>query len=965
MKHSVWAKRFILSGTMHSLCPMRLDGALSLSLFPPIRLLGFILALVFAWSCHGEDATSRLEDKTLRVGVVRGFAPYQYEENGKPTGFDVELARAAASTIGYAIVFEMGTKDAILNDVVNGRLDAMVGITNISSQESLFKVSVPTCVVTYSAFVQEGSALSSLADLHQKTVAIPRGSEMINYLLGHPLASNVVYADDEADALNKVALRLVDAAILPKMVGLYYVDEFKLSGLYPIPEEVYAGPHGFAVLTANLPLLLQFNGGLAILDSNGQYDIIFRRWFGSDAPRIPRRVIEGFLIGAGVLILLFMTSLLLLHFLRKHIQMRTAELARSESQYRLLTDNVPDMISRHTPSGRILYVSPTSRTLLGYNPEELLGLYPQNFIHPDDLPTVAESLATILHTPSISLNTCRAKHADGTYIWVEITNRSLAATQGGPITEILSVTRDVNERVVAEEALQREREFARLVLDNVTDGVVACDEHGKLLFLNNAARRWHGEQAVNLPPERWAEYYHLFGADGVTPLSPDGIPLRRAFLGEEVHGEAMSIVAKGQEPRYVLASAAPLYDDQGRKLGAVVALHDVTLQRHAELVLRESEEKYRLLFNAMIEGVSLHELVCDADGVPVDYYIVRTNPAYEKQTGLSVPQNCRILASELFQVVPPPFLETYAEVALTGKSCSFERYFAPLNRYFEISVFSPSRGQFATVFEDISERKLAEEKVRVLNVELEERVRERTAALEMTNRELEAFAYSVSHDLSAPLRCIDGFSLALIEEWGHRMDEKNRHYLERVRSNAQRMRLLIDDLLRLSKITQADMIRERVDLTRLADRVLGELKYRDEDRRIDWVLEQNIVVWGDGRLLEIALGNLLSNAWKFTANEPVRRIELGTTLQDGCNVYYVRDNGAGFDMTYSGKLFGTFQRLHRQEEFEGTGIGLATVKRIIHRHGGRIWAEAAVGQGATFYFTLGENPDAVEMKSQE
>ena len=229
--------------------------------------------------------------------------------------------------------------------------------------------------------------------------------------------------------------------------------------------------------------------------------------------------------------------------------------------------------------------------------------------------------------------------------------------------------------------------------------------------------------------------------------------------------------------------------------------------------------------------------------------------------------------------------------------------------------------------------------------------------LEGTNRELEAFSYSVSHDLRAPLRAIDGFSQILQEDYEGALDDEGLDYLGRVRAASRQMATLIDDLLDLSRVGRRPLRREPVDLASLATGIIEELKESQPGREVEFVAGKNIMAWADVSLLKVALENLLGNAWKFTAREREARIEFGADRDPGpgslAPVYYVRDNGAGFDQAYADKLFGAFQRLHRQDEFEGTGIGLATVARIVHRHGGRVWAEGRVGEGATFYFTLG------------
>ena len=226
--------------------------------------------------------------------------------------------------------------------------------------------------------------------------------------------------------------------------------------------------------------------------------------------------------------------------------------------------------------------------------------------------------------------------------------------------------------------------------------------------------------------------------------------------------------------------------------------------------------------------------------------------------------------------------------------------------------------------------------------------------LEGANRELEAFSYSVSHDLRAPLRTIDGFSRILLEDYADRLDEEGEDYLGRVRAASKHMDTLIDDLLDLSRVSRGPLRREVIDLSEMARRIVRKLERSQPERKVRFVADDGVVAFGDANLLAVALENLLGNAWKFTQKEEEASIEFGAVPQRGGGVaYYVRDDGAGFDPRYAEKLFGAFQRLHGTEEFEGTGIGLATVARIVHRHGGRVWAEGEVGEGATFYFTLG------------
>jgi PAS domain S-box-containing protein len=249
---------------------------------------------------------------------------------------------------------------------------------------------------------------------------------------------------------------------------------------------------------------------------------------------------------------------------------------------------------------------------------------------------------------------------------------------------------------------------------------------------------------------------------------------------------------------------------------------------------------------------------------------------------------------------------------------------------------------------DVTERKKAEKVI----LELNETLRRNNVELEALNRELEVFAYSVSHDLRAPLRTIDGFSLAILEDYSNKLDDQGKDYLKRLRGSSQKMAQLIDDLLKLSRVTRSEMHSDPVDLSGMVRKRSSELQGEQPDRLVEFVISPKVHVIGDKNLLAVVVDNLLGNAWKYTGKHPSARIEFGTTEINGKTAYFFKDDGAGFDMKYKAKLFAPFQRLHTSEDFPGTGIGLATIQRIVRRHGGEAWAEGETEKGATFFFTL-------------
>lgn len=490
----------------------------------------------------------------------------------------------------------------------------------------------------------------------------------------------------------------------------------------------------------------------------------------------------------------------------------------------------------------------------------------------------------------------------------------------------------------AEEALRASQERFRLLVESAEDAIVGKTLDGVILNWNAGAEKIYGyaaEEIVGKP---------------IALLSPaekaneEELILARIKRGEHVeHFETMRQRKDGRRIQ-VSMTVSPIYDAEARIVAASAISRDITERKRVEETLRK--------LSSAVEQSPATVVITGPTGA-IEY----VNPKFVTLTGYTIAetlgQNPRILKSG---VHPPEFYKAMWQTLASGEVWRGEICNKKKNGdlYWELAAIAPLRDtaghvtSFVAIKEDITQQKWIEEQNQRLNEEL----RKQSVELTASNKELEAFAYSVSHDLRAPLRSIDGFSQALLEDYGPEFDEDGRDLLRRVRAAAQRMAALIDDLLGLSRVSRMEMDRQPVNLAELARNVAAELQAADADRRADFVIAPEVWAEGDARLLQIVMENLLGNAWKFTANKAGARIEFGVAEHEGKRNYFVCDNGAGFDMKFSDKLFQVFQRLHKTSEFPGTGVGLATVHRIVLRHGGRIWAHGETDRGATFFFTL-------------
>lgn len=628
------------------------------------------------------------------------------------------------------------------------------------------------------------------------------------------------------------------------------------------------------------------------------------------------------------------------------IEVKNREQEQQTLHYRTLLDAQSDaglglfMVTNR----RITFTNDAACQILGYSREEMLALpsYTE-LLDPDDLKRVAQNHERRVRGESfdnrydVVMRTKSGERREG-----EIT---VAAIPGAEATGILIILADITERKQIDRELSLSREmFSHVFQSNPTAVAISRVGDGRYLDVNPSHCRlfgWSREEMVGrtsvelgLWPsqaqrESWATELRQTGQLRNLPVEMRDRNGRR--LSVAVTAEIFSIA---DEP--VVLSFVSDYTDL----------------RQAEAGLRRSEERFGRVFQASPVATVISRL---ADGAYLD-----VNEAFTRQFGW---ERNEVLATTALRlgIWPDPAVcaRWIATLHATGAVRDFDvelRTRSGERRQCTISAelidFDNEQCLIALIH-DISDRHRAGDEVRRLNSELEERVLQRTMELTEANQELESFAYSISHDLRAPLRGIDGFSRLLQEEYEQRLDTQGREYLARVRRAAQRMGTLIDDLLELSRVTRQEMKRQPVDLSAICREVAAGLRQEQPERAVEVSIDPGCTCEGDPQLLRVLMENLLGNAWKYTRTTQDARIEFGVERsQAEGDVFFIRDNGVGFDMAYAGKLFAPFQRLHNPNEFEGSGIGLASVWRVVRRHGGQIQATAEVGHGATFRFTL-------------
>jgi PAS domain S-box-containing protein len=643
----------------------------------------------------------------------------------------------------------------------------------------------------------------------------------------------------------------------------------------------------------------------------------------------------------------------------EHIVRIAIERKQAEDNIRKLKVALDEhaIVSFTNANGKITYANDKFCTISQYSRQELIGQdhrIVNSRYHP---PEVFSNLWQTVMSGRVWKGELRNRAKDGSFYWVNSTIVPFLGQDGKPV-QYVAIRTDITERKRVEEALQESQEnlnrqnglFASL-LKNLPVGVFMVEApSGRPLIANEAALQLLGRGILpDVTMQNLSEIYKAYKKDSAEPYPPEKMPILRGMNGEKSYVDDMVVVRPDGTKSLLEIFGLPVTDDQGKVWASLASFVDITERNQAANFLR-------LVVNSIPDFVFWK----DRNSV-----YMGCNNAFARAAGVDSPDEIvgktdydlgwKKEESDYFVEVDRQVMESNQtryhiiepQLQAGGKQTWLETCKVPLH---------DEQGQVIGVlgtYLDITERKQAEDEIRQLNTSLDQRVSERTAQLEAVVSELDAFSYSVSHDLRAPLRAVDGFSRILADDFAERLDDEGRRILGVIRGETQRMGQLIDDLLTFSRLGRQQIEEEQIDMRQLAQSVFDALAEHGPGQHLRLDLRDLPSARGTKSMIRQVWVNLIGNAIKFTREREVGEIEIGALPgEGGWPVYYVKDNGAGFDMRYVDKLFGVFQRLHTQQEFAGTGVGLALVQRIVQRHGGRIWAEAQVRQGATFYFTL-------------
>ncbi len=937
---------------------------------------------------HNPD-TLNFDIKRIVIASEPDYPPFSFvNKNGVADGFSVELFMAAARAVGIEADIRIGVWNQIMQDLAEGRIDALPLVGRTPEREVLFDFTMPYQRLHGAIFVnRNNNRIKAEDDLRLSRVAVMEGDNAEEYLKRKGLFHELVTTHTFEEAFRLLAQGEVDAVVIQKVVGLEIIRSLGLKHIEPLnslfPD--FRQDFCFAVQKGNTALLSRLNEGLSIVIANKTYDELHLKWFGP-AHKEKLSVRELLTISLKVLIpLLIILGVIQIVLLRGMVKSRTQRLQQEVLGHQK-TNLLLEKMEKASDIGGWDYDVSTKRVswtkgvyaIHGVSPEEF---DPSNkdvdicFYHPDDKEQLEKAFNEILETGKPYDLELRLMEADTIHKWVRTTGQ--AEYQDGEIVRVFGSVLDITESKMAENALRESELKLSEIFNSTNEAIIIHDAAtGEILDCNSSTLELYA----------YSTRESLIGKS-VADISLNEHPYDQA----EAYKKIQTARDKGKQTFEWIAKRS-----DGSTFWVEVSLRFIELSNRDRIlaVVRDSSERKRIeaelheqhaIFNHLMEKSPIYVFFKDENIRPI-----MLSKNYEQMLNMPLSQ---ILGKTMDELFPSDLAKSMIaddqKILHEGKTIMVDE---ELNGRFYTTIKFPifiggNPRYLAGYTIDITDRKQAEEELLRLKAELEQKVVERTNELNLkveklnksqkamlhmvedlnvltselkkerenlrvSNRELEAFSYSVSHDLRAPLRAIEGFTRILSEDYGQTLDEEGMRILGIVRDSVLKMDKLISDLLSLSRVTRLEMKISRIDMAGMANSMYHEVLGAESDSNITLTINPLPEVYADTTLMRLVWQNLIGNALKYSKPKGRISIEISGTSSNEEHIFSIKDNGVGFDPNYKHKIFDTFQRLHRADEFEGTGVGLSVVHRIVSRHGGRVWADGEVGVGATFWFTL-------------
>lgn len=900
-------------------------------------------------------ASSEILSYSLKPKIIVGgsfdFPPYSFiDENGYPSGFVSDLTREIAKALDVDVEFRLDKWALVLDNLKNKKIDCIQDIFFDKKRDEIYDFSTSYIDVTYAIITKKGVPPLNVEGLKNKSIIINNGDLSYTYLKSNNITDKIIMAQTYPECLLQLKTGKYDCTLLQKLTAIYWMEKFEIKDLTIHNSTVFPNKLCYAVPEGNTELIGKINEALIFLKKNGTYLKLHNKWFGfyDESDKITKQIISYIEFVMAPLLILIFLILMWNRSLKKLVASKTIQLQKqyetlkeSEYRYSLLSQITHEFICELDMSANYVYVNISYEKVAGYSRDELIGKSVFDIFHPDEVDTMKESLKKMMEDKKpVSGIRYRAKFKNNDWHWLESAYNFYQTMDGE--WRLVATSRDFTETKNFTEKLIKLSSEQKIIFDSVPACIWFKDANNNFVRVNKSAAEL---VKMNVDDIEGKSAYLMFDKD----------------MAEKYHSDDLEVINTGQPKmgiieqvkdsdgclKWIHTDKMPYIDETGNCTGIVAFSVDITAKKQIEDTLSLTQNKLFRLYNNMADGFA---------SINMEGKFIEFNESFRKMLGYEEEE---LKNMNYIQVTPESWHEKEREildtqVLVNGYSDIYEKEYIrkdgtilPVEiRTYILADNDKTLGLWGIV-RDISERKKAEAMILQTKKELERKV----AELQRINSELEQFAYVSSHDLKEPLRMIASYSQLLSERYKGKLDEKADKYIKYVIEGVLRMQTLINDLLTYSRVDTTAKNLKIVDIAEVITKTIQNLKVLIEENKAVINFGKMPFVLCDQTLIIQLFQNLIQNAIKFKGPNPplidIKALKRGNMFE-----FILRDNGIGIAKEFYERVFIIFQRLHTRENYQGNGIGLAVCKKIVEKHGGRIWIESETGAGTTFYFTI-------------